>query len=144
MNKVLGAVMIVLALTLAIVPLFTDCQSQGRQLTLQDGRTVPMKCHWTGIAEIGAAVPLGLVGILSLRKQRKETSRRLAVIGGASGALAILFPTVLIGVCANPMMICNMVMLPTLVAAGILAMVASVVLFVNARETQLPMAGAAA
>ena len=63
MNKVLGGVMIVLALTMAIVPIFTDCQSQGRALTLQDGRTVPMKCHWAGIAAIGAAVPLGLAGV---------------------------------------------------------------------------------
>lgn len=38
MNKFLGVVMIVMALTLAVVPLFTDCQSHGRALTLQDGR----------------------------------------------------------------------------------------------------------
>jgi hypothetical protein len=144
MNKLLGGVMIVLALTMAIVPVFTDCQSQGKALTLQDGRTVPMKCHWAGIAAIGAAVPLGLAGIFNLRKQRRETTRFLAVIGGAAGALGILFPTALIGVCANPMMICQMVMLPTLVAAGSLAMVTSAISFMTAREPQIPISGVAA
>jgi hypothetical protein len=133
-----------LALTIAIVPVFTDCQSQGKQLTLQDGRAVPMKCHWAGLAAIGAAIPLGLVGIFSLRNRSKETSRFLAISGVAAGALAILFPTALIGVCANPMMTCNMIMRPTLVGAGILAMVASAIVYVTAREPQRPISGVAA
>ncbi len=144
MNKVLSAVMIISALTLAIVPIFTDCQSQGKALTLQDGRSVPMKCHWTGIAEIGVAIPLGVSGIMALRKQRKETTRSLAVVGGVSGILAVLFPTTLIGVCANAMMTCHLIMLPTLVTAGTIATVASFALFVNAREPEIPVAGAAA
>ncbi len=102
MNKVMGGLIIFLALVIAIVPAFTDCLSQGRALTTQDGKTVPMKCHWTGIAEMGVAIPLGLIGILSFRKQRKDTARSLAAVGAACGALAVLFPTVLIGTCANP------------------------------------------
>ncbi len=105
MNKVMGASLIVLALVIAIVPAFTDCLSQGRALTTTTGATVPMKCHWTGIAEIGIAVPMVLSGVFNLRKQRKGTSRMLATIGAASGVMAILFPTLLIGVCANPTMI---------------------------------------
>jgi len=136
MKKGLSAVIILLALLIAIVPALTDCQSQGRALTTKDGKTVPMKCHWTGIAEAGVAVPLGLMGIFNLRKQRKDTTRTLAVFGVAAGALAILFPTVLIGVCANPDMICNMIMRPTLIAAGTLSIIASAALFVTAREPQ--------
>ena len=79
-----------------------------------------------------------------MKKQRKETTRFLAVIGGAAGALGILFPTALIGVCANPMMICQMIMLPTLVAAGTLAMVTSAISFMTAREPQIPISGVAA
>ena len=62
MNRFLSVVMILMALTLAVVPIFTDCLAHGKQLTTQDGRQVPMKCHWAGIAEIGAAIPLGLRG----------------------------------------------------------------------------------
>ena len=58
MNKFLGGVMIFMALVLAVAPVFTDCQSQGKFLTTADARTVSMKCHWAGIAEIAAAVPL--------------------------------------------------------------------------------------
>lgn len=134
MNKFLGATIIVLALIIAIVPAFTDCQSQGRSLTTKDGKTVPMKCHWTGIASIGVAVPLALTGMFNLRKQRKETSRILAIFGIALGALTILFPTVLIGVCANPDMICNMIMRPVLIAAGVLTIAASIVLFIIGRN----------
>ncbi len=144
MNKLLSAVLIVSALALAIVPLFTDCASQGKFLTTTSGATVPMKCHWTGIAEIGVAVPLGLVGIFSLRKGNKETARLLAVVGAAAGVLAILFPVYLIGVCANPMMLCNLVERPALIAAGTLAIAASAILFVNAREPKVLAAQSAA
>ena len=134
MNKFLGASVILLALVIAIVPVFSDCLSQGRALTTKDGKTVPMKCHWTGIAEIGLAVPLAIAGIFSLRKQRKDTSRILAVIGMAAGLMALLFPTVLIGTCAVPTMMCNLVMKPTLLASGILIIAASIGLFVTASD----------
>ena len=58
--------------------------------------------------------------------------------------MAILLPTVLIGTCANPMMICNVLMRPILLASGILAIVASIALFVIAREPELPAAPAVA
>jgi hypothetical protein len=132
MNKVLGGLIVLLALVMAVVPAFTDCESQGRSLTTQSGMSVPMKCHWTGLAMIGLAIPLGLTGLFHMRKQGKDSARSLAAIGMAAGALAILFPTALIGVCANPDMICNMIMRPTLITAGTLAIVASIVLFVRA------------
>jgi len=144
MQKVLGVVMIALALVLAIVPAYTDCQSSGRQLTLQDGRNVPMKCHWAGIAEIGAAIPLALAGVFALGARRKESTRLAAIVGAASGALAILFPTALIGVCGNASMVCNLLMRPILLASGILAIVASIALFLVAQEPQQPVATGAA
>jgi hypothetical protein len=140
----MGIVIVLLALVIAIVPAFTDCQSQGRSLTTKDGKTVPMKCHWTGIAEIGVAVPLGLTGLFHLRRQRRHTSRLLAVVGAASGLLAILFPTLLIGVCANPDMICNMIMRPALIAAGTLSIAASIVLFASGRDPIVQYSEAAA
>ncbi|RPI30682.1 MAG: DUF4418 family protein [Chloroflexota bacterium] len=130
MKKLMGVLLVVLALVVGIVPLFTDCLSQGRALTTTDGKTVPMKCHWTAIAEIGAAIPLGLVGIFNITSKRKETFSTLSLLGMGLGALIIAFPTVLIGVCANPSMICNMIMKPTLIAAGTLAIAASLVVFV--------------
>jgi hypothetical protein len=136
MNKVLGAVLIVLALVLAIVPLFTDCESQGKTLTTADGKVVSMKCHWTARGEIMAAIPLGIAGIFALLGRRKETKRFAAVLGAVSGLLAILLATVLIGTCMSASMYCNVAMKPVVLASGILAIVVSLALFFTAREAE--------
>ena len=143
MAKVMGVVMILSALVLAIAPVFTDCESQGGMLTTADGRSVSMKCHWAGIAEIAAAVPLGIAGIYALFGRRKEGLRFAGVVGAASGLMAILLTTTLIGTCMNAGMSCNVLMRPIVLAAGILGMAASVALFFTAREAELPPAAAA-
>jgi hypothetical protein len=145
MNKVIGIGMVALALAVAVVPVFTDCESAGRHITTQDGKAISMKCHWTGIAELGAAAPLALVGILALKRRRQGTTRVLAGVGAVSGAMAILFPTVLMGVCMNALMPCAMIMRPALVAAGILAIASSAVLaFVAGRAPAVEAAPAGA
>lgn len=134
MNKTMGILMIVLALIIAIVPLFTDCLASGRTLTTADGRSVPMKCHWTAIAEIGLAVPLALIGVFNLTSKRRETFQTLNWIGTALGALVILFPTVLIGVCASDAMPCNMVEKPALILSGLLVIGASLMTLTTTRK----------
>jgi hypothetical protein len=140
MKKILGTVMIILALVLAIAPIFTDCESQGGTLTTAQGKTVSMKCHWTGIAEVAAAVPLALAGVFAISSRRKETMRFAAITGLAAAVVSLLLPTVLIGTCGNETMFCNLAMKPILLAAGILAAVASVVLFISARDNEPPAA----
>jgi len=49
--------LVALALGTAIVPQFTDCASQGKAITLANGKTVEMKCHWTARAEIAVGRP---------------------------------------------------------------------------------------
>ena len=122
---------VVLALVIAIAPMFLDCQSQGRSLTTSTGMSVPMKCHWTAIAEIGVGVQLAVVGILTAVNRNKGILGILSVFGLAAGTLAILFPSALIGVCAAPMMFCNMVMKPILLTSGTITLVASAVLLVT-------------
>jgi hypothetical protein len=116
--KVTSIAMILTALVVGIAPLFLDCQSQSRSLTTNAGASVPMKCHWTAIAEIAMAVPIAGIGILNLVNKRRESRRSLGLMAMILGAFVILLPTVLIGVCANPMMICNMVMRPLLILSG--------------------------
>jgi hypothetical protein len=99
-----------------------------------------MKCHWTGRAEIAAAIPLGIAGVFALVGRRRETKRFAAIVGAASGVMAILFATTLIGTCMSASMYCNVMMKPIVLAAGILAIVASIALFVTARETVPPAA----
>ncbi len=136
MKTVLGVAMILMALVLAIAPAFTDCESHGKMLTTADGRLVSMKCHWTGIAEVAAAIPLGIGGIAALRGRRKETIQLAAIVGVGAGVAALLLPTALIGTCANAMMICNLLMKPILLSASILAIVSGSALFFTAREPE--------
>jgi len=138
MKTILGVVMVLMALVLAIAPAFTDCESHGKMVTTADGRSISMKCHWAGIAEVAAAIPLGLAGMSVLRGRRKETTQFASVVGVAAGATAILLPTLLIGTCGNPMMVCNLLMRPILLGSGIVAILASAALFFVAREPELP------
>ncbi|MHB1356964.1 MAG: DUF4418 family protein [Anaerolineae bacterium] len=124
--KVIAVILVVLALVIGIVPQFTDCQSQGKAITLANGKTIPMKCHWTAVAEIVTAVTLSAVGVLLFVSKRKETKLVLSVLAVVLGAFSLLLPTVLIGVCSSGM-VCEIVMKPLLVLCSILVMVAGVV-----------------
>ena len=64
MRIAIAALIVVLAIGIGVLPQFTDCLSQGRMLTLEIGRQIPMKCHWTAQAEIALAVPLLAVGAM--------------------------------------------------------------------------------
>jgi len=135
--KVLGSIIIILALVIAIVPLFTDCESQGKAITLANGKTIPMKCHWTGRAALAMAFPLAAVGLLMVVSRRKETQRALSVVAAVSGIMVILLPTYLIGVCASPDMSCNMIEKGALILAGVLALAVGLVgLFLARRSDQ--------
>jgi hypothetical protein len=131
--KAIGAFLVILALVIGIVPQFTDCQAQGKAITLPSGSIMPMRCHWTRQAEVAVALPLLAVGLLTIMSRRRQTLRALSVVGLALGAAAILVPAYLIGVCANEEMICSMLMKPTLIFAGTLTIAASVVALVYLR-----------
>lgn len=123
--KIIGAVLIVLALVVAIVPMFTDCQSQGRAIVLENGKTIPMKCHWSGVAELVVAVPLFVLGVMDIINRNPLVFRYLSILGIVLGIFIILIPTNLIGVCISPEMLCSSVMRPILILAGILVVVAN-------------------
>jgi len=128
MFKVFGVVLLVMALAIAIIPNFTDCNSQGKFITMQSGKTTDMKCHWTGKAEIAVAVPIFGIGALLTFNRRRQSLMNLSAMGIILGAFAIALPTNhLIGVCGTPGMICNSVMKPSLTALG--AVVTGVSLF---------------
>lgn len=122
--RALATITIVLAFVTGIAPQFTNCEAAGRMLTLEGGRQIPMKCHWTARSEIAIAIPTALAGALVLAIGSKETRRALFGVSGVLGIATILLPTELIGVCGNPDMICNHTMRPLLILTGALTLVA--------------------
>jgi hypothetical protein len=118
MFKILGILFMVLAVAIGVVPLFTDCLSQGLTLTLANGATQPMKCHWTALAETGPAVLLLAMGGMMVAARRRESLGYLCILDILSGIMVIAFPAGLIGVCAMPTHTCVTLMEPALLAMG--------------------------
>lgn len=134
MFKVFGVILVVLAIAVAIVPMFTDCQSQGNTLALANGKTAPMKCHWTGVAELGMAIPLFGIGGMMIASRRKESIMYLGISGLIVAGVILAIPTSLIGVCSMPTHICVSTMKPALLSLGSIAGIVSVVGLVLSRR----------
>ena len=133
MKKIVAGVVVALALVAAIAPQLLDCAAHGKVMTMM-GVSSPMKCFWTALGEIGVGLPLGMVGISMFTQQRKQTWRILSVLGILLGAGMTLMPVV-VGVCANPDMLCNMVMKPLLILSGLVIMGVSIAGLVNNERT---------
>jgi hypothetical protein len=133
-QKYLGIALIFLALAISIMPAFTDCQSQGNFLTTSTGKEISMKCHWTGLSEIGVGVPLLAVGAMMTASRRRSNVLILGVMGILLGGLAIAFPSFIIGVCATPTMICHTLMKPALITLGSIVVAISLAAVVISRK----------
>ena len=135
--KVAAISLIILAVLIAVIPIFTDCQAHGQMITLANGKEIPMKCHWTGRAELGLGLPLLTVGLTMFFGKRRESFRNLGLVGISLGIVTILLPTVLIGVCGMPDMPCHSIMEPALILMGILVVGISLAVVIrNWREEQ--------
>ena len=75
--RVVGRIVLILALAVGVVPWFADCESQGKAIILPNGKAISMRCHWTGRAEGAVAISLAAVGVLMLVAQRRESLGRL-------------------------------------------------------------------
>lgn len=118
--KLVAISLIALALVIGVVAYETDCWTQNRVLTLGNGDLVPMRCHWTALAEMTLAGLLAALALLMMRTRHEETKRKLTMMGMVIGGLVAAVPTVIIGVCASTDMMCNYIMRPTLIASGLL------------------------
>jgi len=135
--KISAALIVILAILIGVLPYFFNCQYDGKALTLENGRQVPMKCYWTARASLAVAIPLLAVGLLMAFSKQKEALRALTLVGAILGGMVILLPTWLIGVCQHPGASCNLVMKPALIFAGILVIGISLVsLVISERKAE--------
>jgi hypothetical protein len=150
--KVLAILIVIAGLVIAVAPQYTNCEAQGGTMptattttsttlspmtTLVGQQTsvaatiVPkMKCLWSARGALAVGVSLAVAGALLFFARRKETRRALSIVGALLGLSAILLPTSLIGTCGSAGAVCNTTMKPIMLAAGGLAVAASVLVLV--------------
>lgn len=135
--KGFAVVFIVLSIFLIIFPQFFDCESQGRAIELPNGKTVPMKCHWSAVGEIAVGIPLLASGIILLITKQRSVKISMGIMGIILGVMAALIPGYLIGVCGVGTMICRQVMLPAiLLASGLVVLVGILVVIIAANHKE--------
>lgn len=87
----------------------------------------PMKCHWTARAELGTGLLIAIESLLLILLRSSQIRFGLNLAIGLNGILALLFPTVLIGVCGSTRMNCRSLTLPALVIISGLVIAVSLI-----------------
>jgi len=96
-----------------------------------DGKPVnmfmPMKCYWSGMAEIGPGAAIAFLGVLLLCFRQSQV--RLGIIFAQTllGVMVILFPACLIGICASKTHDCRILFYPMMLVLGSLVIVLSLI-----------------
>ena len=92
-----------------------------------------MKCFWTARAEIGIGSLVIAIGALVLFSRSLFVRMGLSMALACTAVLAAAIPTILIGVCGNEMMRCNMGAKPALILLAIVLAIAAIsnVLYLN-------------
>jgi Domain of unknown function (DUF4418) len=122
-KRVIGVIIIILALGTWLVPQLTKCHNSA------------MTCNYTAKAELALAIPLAVEGLV-LVFSRKESTKGLAIVGAAVGVSVILIDYVLIGVCVSMIenMHCQTIMKPSLLLFGILEILVNGWLFLVSKS----------
>jgi len=163
--KVLAMLIVIAGLVVAVAPQYTNCEAQGgtmpsaatsgagagvtsspvmtlASLQMPVAATIApkMKCLWSARGALAVGASLAVAGALLFFARRKETRRALGIVSALLGLFAILLPTTLIGTCASDAAVCNTTMKPIMLAAGGLAIAASlVVLAINEVKRDEPL-----
>lgn len=85
----------------------------------------PMKCYWTARVELGIGLVIALIGFLILLHSSVAIRLGLTIGAGLNAILALLIPTVLIGVCQSTRMACHSLTLPALIILSSFAIIIS-------------------
>jgi hypothetical protein len=120
--KALAVVEIVAALLIVLMPrlVFPVCEA-------------PMHCYYSYMAEIGLAAVIAGAGVLTLLLKGMLAARVLSFVTAIAGLFAVLYPSVLIGVCGSPRMPCHYGLLPVWNLLGGLVIMVSLAVFIASR-----------
>jgi hypothetical protein len=123
-NRLLSGIAVaVLGLLIALVPvyIFPTC---SKLIETTAGGTVPMKCFWSGRAEIGIGLLILCGGVLLAFFKSPFTRIGISLMTALAGVLGLLVPNLLIGGCGMPTMACRMSTFPALIVLSLLTVAA--------------------
>ncbi len=121
----IGALLVLLGIVIILTPwiIFPVCEMEGSFVVTASGTKLPMTCGWTARAETGIGALIVVAGGLLIARSTPETRQAVGVFSIAMGALVILFPTVLIGMCKVATHPCRLTTLPMLEVLGVLVII---------------------
>ncbi len=125
--KFLAVLLLVLGVLIALTPryIFPVCEYKGMRIMTQGGGYVPMRCFYTGQAELGLGLLIVLLSAFLLLSTQRETQIYLSLSLAAAFSLSLLLPTVLIGICRSPTMPCRVGTWPALLLEGSVGIILS-------------------
>lgn len=144
---VIAGILVLLGIAIVITPwyIFPVCEAKGMTShsmfeKMGDNQAASMasgmlmKCGYTARAEAAVGIIVILAGLVLFAQKARKYRK---VLGGAIagfGILAILIPTVLIGVCNAPDAPCRIGTLPALILLGALTIVAGAIVVLTHDE----------
>jgi uncharacterized membrane protein len=116
-----GIIAIALGVLVALIPkvIFPVCTNM---IELTNGKTLFMKCHWTGRVEILVGILIVFDGILLIVFKKHETRIALSIMLLIFGLTTFLIPTVVIGMCETVTMKCRVGTEPALIVMSVIIM----------------------
>ena len=123
--NVYGALLVLLGIIIILTPwiIFPVCEMEGSYVVTAAGAKLPMTCGWTARAETGISALIVIAGGLLIARSTRETRQAVGIFTIAMGALVILFPTLLIGMCKVATHPCRMTTLPALEILGVIVII---------------------
>jgi hypothetical protein len=129
--NVYGVLLVILGILVILVPwiIFPVCEMEGSYVVTSAGVKLPMTCGWTARAESGVGALIVVAGGLLIARGSAETRQAVGIFSIAMGALVVLFPTVLIGMCKVATHPCRLTTLPALEVLGVIVIIIGGYLF---------------
>lgn len=112
-----GGIVLFLGLVLLFVPfhLFPVC---AESIVLPSGKSIPMRCFYTGRVEVGLGIALMLLGLALVLFTHRAIRFGLCLAGVCFAVFILAVPSQLVGVCLNPTMACQIGTFPALMVLG--------------------------
>jgi hypothetical protein len=129
--NVYGVLLVILGILIILTPwiIFPVCEMEGIYVVTAAGMNLPMTCGWSARAETGLGALIVVAGGLLIARSTRETRQAVGIFSIAMGALVVLFPTVLIGMCKVATHPCRTTTLPALEILGVIVIIVGGYLF---------------